>query len=624
VFGWSVCNETLPVAINVFHAPESIVERQVSEINQWVATVRQWDPTRNWISGDGEDMRPTALPTVIGHYGDEDSMKEWSSHNKPWGVGETGMAYYGTPKQVSAINGQRAYESQLGRMEGLATEAYDLIGKQALYGATYSSIFNIVWYALKPLAFGLADTTRPPQPADGVYFPAFQEGRPGAQPERLGPYASTLNPGYDPRLAMYETWPLFEAVKAANANPPQAFCVEERPRSGHTAPAQVIGQVDLFCGERSELRERLRNSGVRLVELTPARAQTESADDPASKLLLVDGATACFDKAGQQLLAHSIQAGAKILIWDVRPHNLNVLNQLLPYPLELTERKATSFLIKQKDALVAGLKHEDFYFTELTRQAVMSYGLAGEAAERGQVIVEACNTDWGQWNGQPEYAKTGSVYRSEREAKPQGAAILKTSLDRSEIYISSIDLAKLKVGSESLFRSMLGNLGVALQEVAENSLRAFSEDGFLERASMLKGRDGEELLPAQAGIARANPQNVFGFGNRPEAWISFWLYSPRSLSDLLAEPDMPRLDMLIEGRHQSRVYLNGRLHSDSLDSGAGKHIAEKLILEKGWNHLLLHLTPGEDIRNWSTSIRLESDRKEFIGSLNSSVGQPVN
>lgn len=101
IFGWSVCNETLPVAIHVFHAPESIVQRQVDEINNWVAIVKETDPTRDWISGDGEDMRPTDLTTVIGHYGDENSMKKWSSEGKPWGVGETGMAYYGTPKQMS-------------------------------------------------------------------------------------------------------------------------------------------------------------------------------------------------------------------------------------------------------------------------------------------------------------------------------------------------------------------------------------------------------------------------------------------------------------------------------------------------------------------------------------------
>ncbi|MFQ7503216.1 MAG: hypothetical protein ACLRMJ_09165 [Alistipes finegoldii] len=34
---------------------------------------------------------------------------------------------------------------------------------------------------------------------------------PGVQPERLGPYTTTFNPGYDPRLPLYRPWALFEA-----------------------------------------------------------------------------------------------------------------------------------------------------------------------------------------------------------------------------------------------------------------------------------------------------------------------------------------------------------------------------------------------------------------------------
>ena len=49
-------------------------------------------------------------------------MKKWIGIGKPWGIGEHSMAYYGTPEQVSKYNGERAYESQEGRMEGLANE----------------------------------------------------------------------------------------------------------------------------------------------------------------------------------------------------------------------------------------------------------------------------------------------------------------------------------------------------------------------------------------------------------------------------------------------------------------------------------------------------------------------
>ena len=97
---------------------------------EWRDIVHQNDPTRPWISADGEDDGDGILPVTVGHYGDINSMKRWIEIGKPWGIGEHSMAYYGTPEQVSKYNGERAYESQEGRMEGLANECYNLIANQ--------------------------------------------------------------------------------------------------------------------------------------------------------------------------------------------------------------------------------------------------------------------------------------------------------------------------------------------------------------------------------------------------------------------------------------------------------------------------------------------------------------
>lgn len=80
-------------------------------------------------------------------------------------------------------------------------------------GDSDSSVFIPARYALSPLAFGMNDTTRAPDLSDGIFFPDFKEGVPGIQPERLGPYTSTLNPGYDKRLPLYKPAPLFDAMK---------------------------------------------------------------------------------------------------------------------------------------------------------------------------------------------------------------------------------------------------------------------------------------------------------------------------------------------------------------------------------------------------------------------------
>ena len=39
-------------------------------------------------------------------------------------------------------------------MEGLANECYNLIVNQRQMGASYSTVFNMAWYALKPLPLG--------------------------------------------------------------------------------------------------------------------------------------------------------------------------------------------------------------------------------------------------------------------------------------------------------------------------------------------------------------------------------------------------------------------------------------------------------------------------------------
>ena len=42
-------------------------------------------------------------------------------------------------------------------MEGLANECYNLIVNQRQMGASYSTVFNMAWYALKPLPLGKKD-----------------------------------------------------------------------------------------------------------------------------------------------------------------------------------------------------------------------------------------------------------------------------------------------------------------------------------------------------------------------------------------------------------------------------------------------------------------------------------
>ena len=628
VFGWSVCNETLPVVINVMRAPASIEKRQVDEINEWIRIVRQNDPTRNWISGDGEDMRPTDLPVVIGHYGDENTMKRWSSEGKPWGVGETGMGYYGTPRQIAAVNGNRAYESQQGRMEGLAVEAYRLISKQLEYKATYASVFNIAWYGLKPLAFGMRDVTRVPLPEDGIFFQPYNEGLPGMQPERLGPYTSTINPGYDPALPLYEPWPMFDAIQAANASRPYTIANrDEQPAIMLPKSLIAILEVVILASPESPLKDQWQDLGVPVGDIT--KKQTPS-------FIIIDGLNPPSATSAKPLLDACLANGGTVVVWGASPDSKEQLNQLLPWPLELTERSASSFIKKADDPFIGMLDNKDFYFTELTRQPVMQYGLSGEIVRGGKIILEACQTDWSRWNSRGEYLKTAAVYRSERETKPEGAALVKVSTGKGHLYLMNLDLMRLKADGENLFRTMIDNLGITLKEVPLNSRKAFQTDGTLERAIVLLGKNVDEdklITMSNTQFATAYETGEPAFvqsdmqgsinvsrlqGIRQDdktAYLSFWINSPRSLLNLLVEPNMPKVSLTIEGQTGIKAYLNGATLTMN-----GRKI-EDLPLEQGWNHILLRLERG-DARGWTANVKLESNNEAFFRQLKSSLAMP--
>lgn len=650
IFGWSVCNENIPVVVNVQHAPDSLVKRQLAEINKWVDMAQKLDPSRTWVSGDGETDLSTNLPTVIGHYGDESSYKNWSSQGKVWGVGECGMGYYGTPHQTAAINGSRSYESQQGRMEAIAMEASQLLNLQKKYGASYSSVFNIIWYGLKPLELGLADKTKAPGITDGIFFGPYKEGQPGVQPERLGPYTSTLNPGYDPSLPLYKPWPLFNAIKEAfsETQPEISFVKLDKEVIQPTIhPKKVTYTMLLSDDKDSVLYKAFYEMGINT-------STKENVDKNANPLLIIDGKHPKSDLQSISLEKSVLQKGGNVVVLGINPESVSAINAFLPLPIELTSRNAYSFVTTKRDPIIEGLENADFYFSEISRQPVMTYGIAGEFAAKGKVLLKACNTNWKKWNYNAEYLKTGAVIRSERESKPEGNVMVAYQSENSNIYLLSFEPdALLKVASP-LLSKLLNNLGATIKDINPKHLSAINSEGVLERCLIagsynvsgktitelaqtnhLKDVKEDALYPgnnvknriletgrAVDGIFDLKSMNLQGPNENAVAYLSFWVYSPRSLANLLAEPDMPRLDMLIGADDGYQVYLNRKLLSESLKQGGlvkREQIIPALPLEKGWNHFLIKsIQLGGD---WKIAVEFDSNNKNFIHEIKSQIAQ---
>ncbi|WP_051697827.1 glycoside hydrolase family 2 protein [Prevotella sp. 10(H)] len=642
VFGWSVCNETVPVAVHVFKAPEELVQKQLDEINRWVKITADMDPTRPWISGDGETDRPTDLPTVIGHYGGMDGMKKWSSAGKPWGIGEQSMAYYGTPKQASEYNGNRAYESMLGRMEGVAIESYDLIKTQRELNASYSCIFNLAWYALQPLNLGMKDTSRPPVADDGIFF-GFEEGGYGMQPERLGPYTTTLNPGYDASLPLYRTWPLFEAVRNANATPILPYSGKIADQTETEAAVTPVNAILLYASQESLLKESLENLGLKIL----------SDSKPTDKtLIIIDGANPPANTKEQQLkLQKAIDAGASIFVMGMSPQSKDFINTILPFTVSLNERVATSFLKEGTPTLLQGLNHADFYFSELIPRGktALHHGMAGDFAMKSTVLLRACNTDWQRWNYRAETSKTGNVFRSEQEAKGSDIVIASLKAGKSEIILSTLDLSEIALETQSLMAKILANMGATVSNDNIKNMQALDSDARLHKALILGSLskntqttdkllstdfiNGEANIKPELNtvsdnmewkVATSDDKGIFSLSKPerdrvPVAYMSFWIYSPRSLSNLLAEPDMPSMDMYVATIGGYSVYLNGNKITSNAVAGNIETKVSNIMLDKGWNHMIIKLACPDKEVQIKTSIRFESADKNFMKQILSSV-----
>lgn len=567
VFGWSISNENKPVILHVYNKPE-LMPLQKQAWEDWRDIVMENDPTRPWISADGEDDGDGILPVTVGHYGDVSSMKRWVDIGKPWGIGEHSMAYYGTPEQVSKYNGEEAYESQYGRMKGLANECYNLIASQREMGASYASVFNMAWYALKPLPIGKKDiTTVPSLTGDGVFFNDYKEGVPGIQPERMGPYCTTFNPGYDPSLPLYDPWPMYDAMRAANAPGKPAWSpYMDKPVSQKNipdfSPVKTYKDV-IYLGENnSVLKQILDAQGVRF---------TNKNTSPQQSIYIIDGGNMLSD-AGRKSLLENIAKGADILIWGITPNTLAGYNSILPLSLRLEERKISSFIPEQK-SWMKGLNNSDFYFCEIQKTDASEYGMAGDFVTEGDILLNACNTDWRKWNKRPEEIKTAATVRSEYERKGAAPTFIKYGNGCSTYYVSTLtEFANSEKGFNTL-SVILKNAGIPCEKVQVNSNEVFFlRDGNLQFPPSVRDRfvkDGENHT------------------------MDIWVWSPRPLDDLLIEPNMPKLTLFMD-TWSSSILINDQPYKAAEVTNRNSTYKE-LPLHQGWNKITLKI--GKDDKN---------------------------
>ena len=98
------------------------------------------------------------------------------------------------------------------------------------------------------------------------------------------------------------------------------------------------------------------------------------------------------------------------------------------------------------------------------------------------------------------------------------------------------------------------------------------------------------------------------------------MYSPRSLTDLLIEPDMPRLDMHFGVDDALAMSINGKLVKEYLRTSTfveNELTLEGVPLEKGWNHILIKV--GQDTGDWKTKVQFSSTKPAFMKEIKTVV-----
>ncbi len=451
VMGWSFANEMFALgAINKI--PDEAFDVYREKLAQLGRMAHDLDPTREWISCDGDEDLEGRLPVWSKHWGDGWKDKQTTHYrlpdddSKPWMLGEYSGSYYGTPNRLDYLNGDRAYESYAGRVEALGIDVYELATGIARDKLDYFSASETVWFGLEHLNFGYHDFDRLPTAEDGVFFTRpYQEGEPGMQPERLPPFAATLNPGWDPALPLYKPLAMFEAMKAALApEKPAPFSgrVPFRPRPD--VPAPTVSTVRFIGDTEGVLYGFLKKHTLPIV-------------DTAADFIIVDAQTGLDDPQLPAVLAQ----GKTVLIMQAGPDtDLDKLNRLLPEPIALTDRQASSFVHGTGDGLTAPFSLKELYFVGNNPNSnVLLCGLDGPFVREAKVLLKACNIDWSLFNA-PENRKCGALTLYEKLVKPSGAALVEWTNGKGRLLICSIDTSRDSKEIDQFWNKLFACMGI--------------------------------------------------------------------------------------------------------------------------------------------------------------------
>ena len=363
---------------------------------------------------------------------------------------------------------------------------------------------------------------------------------------------------------------MYDAVRAAFAPEGPAWSKwsirPEQPAAD--APRAEREYAEVVCVGGGKLRGVLDAQGV---------VFAEKVNEPAKALVFVDASSPL--KAEQTAeVAELVKKGADAWVWGVTDASAESVKPIVGEGLEVAKLVRSTFIPMDRP-LVRGLFNSDFYFCELQRGDAAKFSLGGEWIRSAEVEVEACRTDWREWNKKAEEMKTAAIIRTENECTAPLAVIATRRVGAAKVRVQTLfDFANSEKGYKTLSR-MLANSGVKCRTVVSDPAEAF----FL--------RDGKIMFPS---VTRKTLKNI---APRKHT-LEFYVYSNRPLDDLLIEPDMPKLMLWMKARGSTLKVGEKEVKETRRTDREVEY--NELPLQQGWNKL---------------SIVVDGDRNEFEAEL---------
>ena len=619
IVGWSVMNECL-IAIKLRTSDPAYFKTMSDKFVALLARVRALDPTRPYVVCEDPHHLEGNAASII-HYVGPEADRAAEAAGRPWAITEDSQAWFSLPPFASQWAGDRAYENFAGRLEGVGIEVYELLTQRHVpSSAFYISPYSVTWYGLKHLPLGHPNTERPQTLTDGVLFTAaYQEGKAGMQPERIAPYSMTLNPGYDPAFPLYQPTPFFESLQAAFAPDGPLPCAWDQRRApvkkwDAIAPLPKHKQVHFLGDVAAPLAQSLVASGVPLLPVSSATTATEG-------LLLVDASslpTGNMDVAQKRVQNHK----GTVLLWAADPAAAIPLKQLAPAEVRLTEFTTTALLPNKKARLAYGFSPAGLYFSEAsTGRIIQRHGLEGPLVEGGTVVLFGNKTDWPSWRAQTESTRNQILYRSENEARPSSAALVEFKSGSTQWLVTSLEPSAPTPEHREMFRTLFRQLAVELTVSKPLASPILGADGAIlevltlgpftaetyadlqakdfiggeaeakaEPGTKAGGQEWKKITAGADGVFALNPLTTDADAKNSAAYLSFWVFSPRSDDVLEGNPLGAKIDLSGASDDGLKIWYNGKLVLDSPDPRAISYPPfqlTQLSLKRGWNHFLI-------------------------------------